>query len=82
MSRRTGSWSRGHSPELYGHRRCVLNGVDPSTLIYSASKDDYLLFVSRAEAAEAKGIDQAIELRAPRVRLVVMASSNERRGDG
>jgi glycosyltransferase involved in cell wall biosynthesis len=62
--------------QLYGHRRCVLNGVDPSTLTFSASKDGYFLFVSRAEAAEAKGIDQAIELsRAAGFKLVVMASA-------
>jgi glycosyltransferase involved in cell wall biosynthesis len=61
---------------LYNHRRCVLNGVDPSELAYSASKDDYLLFVSRADAAEAKGIGRAIELsRDASIRLVVMAST-------
>jgi glycosyltransferase involved in cell wall biosynthesis len=61
---------------LYGHRRFVLNGVDPSGLAYSASKDHYLLFVSRAEAAEAKGIGPAIELaRAAAIKLVVMASA-------
>jgi glycosyltransferase involved in cell wall biosynthesis len=61
---------------LYGHRRCVPNGIDPSVMVYSASKGDYFLFASRAEAAQAKGIDQAIELsRASGVKLVVMASS-------
>jgi glycosyltransferase involved in cell wall biosynthesis len=61
---------------LYGHRRCVLNGVDPSEFIYSASKGDYLLFVSRADAAESKGIDRALALaRAAGLKLAVMACS-------
>ena len=61
---------------LYDHDRCVLNGVDPSELAYSASKGDYLLFVSRAEAAEAKGIDRALELsRDAGIKLVVMAGA-------
>jgi glycosyltransferase involved in cell wall biosynthesis len=63
---------------LYGHRRCVLNGVDPSALAYSASKEDYFLFASRAEAAEAKGIGLAMELsRLAGIRLVVVAASTE-----
>jgi glycosyltransferase involved in cell wall biosynthesis len=63
--------------KVYGHGRCVLNGVDPSALAYSASKEDYLLFAGRAEAAEAKGIGLALELaRLAGLRLVVVASSN------
>ncbi len=61
---------------LYGHGRFVLNGVDPSALAYSASKEDYLLFAGRAEAAESKGIGLAMELaRVAGLRLVVVASS-------
>src|SRR5262249_12307135 len=60
----------------YGHPRVVLNGVDPEQLIYSATKEDYLLFAGRADAADEKGGGLAFALaRAVGSPLTVMASS-------
>jgi glycosyltransferase involved in cell wall biosynthesis len=46
----------------YDHWRVVVNGVDPGQLIYSASKEDYLLFACRADAADEKGLGLALVL--------------------
>jgi glycosyltransferase involved in cell wall biosynthesis len=60
----------------YGRSRFVLNGIDPDELIYSESKEDYLLFVCALRLAERKGLDTAIDLaRQCGLRLVVAGSS-------
>ena len=66
--------------KTYGRRRFVLNGVDPDELIYSETKDDYLLFVAALQIAERKGLDIAIRL-AQRcgLPLVVAGSSPDQR---
>ena len=52
--------SRAHA-ESFGATRYVWNGIDPDECIYSATKDDYLLFVvSRLTRAEGKGLLTAI----------------------
>lgn len=60
----------------YGRRRFVLNGIDPDELIYSAAKEDYVLFVCALRMAERKGLDIAMDLaRRCGLRLVVAGSS-------
>jgi glycosyltransferase involved in cell wall biosynthesis len=61
---------------LYGHRRCVVNGVDPAALIFSTAKADYLLFVGRADVADQKGLALALALSsAVGFPLTIMATS-------
>jgi glycosyltransferase involved in cell wall biosynthesis len=61
----------------YDHPRVVVNGVDPGQLIYSAAKEDYLLFAGRADVADEKGLGLAFALaRVVGVPLTVMASSD------
>jgi glycosyltransferase involved in cell wall biosynthesis len=62
--------------ETYGSSRFVRNGIDPSELIYSDSKQDYFLFVCGLERAMGKGLDTAITLsREMGFHLVVAGSS-------
>ncbi|HEU4390525.1 MAG TPA: glycosyltransferase [Blastocatellia bacterium] len=66
--------------ETYGSSRYVRNGIDPSELIYSESKQDYFLFVCGLERALDKGLDTAISLsREMGFHLVVAGSSRDRR---
>lgn len=60
----------------YSRSRYVLNGIDPDELMFSESKEDYVLFVCALRLAERKGLDIAIDL-AHRcgLRLVVAGSS-------
>ena len=46
----------------YGGKCWIHNAVDPSDYIYSSVKDDYFLFITRAEAAVGKGLDIALRL--------------------
>ena len=46
----------------YGSERVVLNGVDPEDLVFSESKDDYLLFMSAMDRPHEKGLDRALAL--------------------
>ena len=46
----------------YGSSRYVVNGIDPSEFIYSASKSNYFLFAACLDRAEQKGLDVAISL--------------------
>lgn len=47
----------------FGSERYVWNGVDPAELIFSASKEDYFLFmVSRLSRASEKGLETAISV--------------------
>jgi glycosyltransferase involved in cell wall biosynthesis len=63
---------------LYGRRRYVYNGLDPSAYIYSESKDDYFLFMSSVDWAFEKGLDTALALAGKMgLRLVVAGTSGE-----
>ncbi|MEO8499002.1 MAG: glycosyltransferase [Planctomycetota bacterium] len=65
--------------ETYGRRRFVLNGIDPDELIYSETKEDYLLFVAALQFVERKGLEIAIRLaRQAGLPLVVAGSSPDR----
>ena len=59
--------------ETYGRDRYVLNGIDPAEFLFSAEKEDYVLFaVGPVECAKEKGIEIALELAAElKLRLVV-----------
>lgn len=46
----------------YGSDRWVHNGVDPEELIYSETKDDYVLFMCDLRRAANKGFDTALAL--------------------
>jgi glycosyltransferase involved in cell wall biosynthesis len=60
----------------YDHSRCVPNGVDPRDLIYSTAKEDYFLFVTRADVAFEKGLGLSLALsRSMDFPLTVMAAS-------
>lgn len=60
----------------YGRNRFVLNGIDPDELIYSETKEDYLLFVCGLQLAERKGLELAIKLARQRgLQLIVAGSS-------
>ena len=49
--------------ELCGSQRYVYNGIDPADFIYSATKDDYYLFLfTHLRRAQQKGLDVALEL--------------------
>jgi glycosyltransferase involved in cell wall biosynthesis len=66
--------------ETYGSNRYVLNGVDPSELIYAEAKHDYFLFVCGLDRAIEKGLDTALDLsRRIGFRLVVAGSSRDPR---
>jgi glycosyltransferase involved in cell wall biosynthesis len=55
-----------------GSSRVVLNGIDPGELIFSAQKEDYLLFIGAMNRAIEKGLDLALSVaRSKRARLVV-----------
>jgi glycosyltransferase involved in cell wall biosynthesis len=61
---------------IYGSSRYVLNGIDPSEFIYSATKSDYFLFVGCLDRWEEKGLEIAILLaRKAGFRLVVAGSA-------
>jgi glycosyltransferase involved in cell wall biosynthesis len=47
--------------ESCGRTRFVLNGIDPSEYVYSATKGDYVLFLSSMDAAMNKGLDSALK---------------------
>jgi glycosyltransferase involved in cell wall biosynthesis len=65
----------------YGGTRWVHNALDPADYIYSAAKDDYFLFLTRAEAAEGKGLDIALRLvREQGIALRVAASASTEAG--
>lgn len=48
--------------KLYGRERHVLNGIDPAEYIYSASNDDYFLFMSTMDWGTQKGLDVVLDL--------------------
>ena len=48
--------------QLHGRRRYVLNGLDPAEYIYSATKDDYFLFMAAMDWGIEKGIETALAL--------------------
>ena len=59
-----------------GSTRFVHNGVDPSEYLFSASKSDYLLFMTSMDWADGKGIDLAIAVaQHAGMRLVVAGSA-------
>lgn len=56
----------------YGSDRVILNGVDPDDLIFSETKDDYILFMGAMDRAREKGLDRALALaKRAGLRLVV-----------
>jgi glycosyltransferase involved in cell wall biosynthesis len=62
--------------ELYGSDRYVLNGVDPGDLVYSETKDDYIVFMCDLRRAYNKGFDIALGLsRDIGFRLIVAGGS-------
>jgi glycosyltransferase involved in cell wall biosynthesis len=64
----------------YDHPRSVPNGVDPGALIYSTTKQDYFLFVSRADVAFEKGLGLSLALsQSVGFPLTVMACSTSDR---
>jgi len=46
----------------YGSMRVVMNGVDPNDFIFSAKKEDYLLFIAAMNRAAEKGLDRVLAL--------------------
>ena len=49
--------------DLYGSKRYVHNGIDPSEFYYSDTKDDYLFFiVGGLQRAEMKGLSMALSI--------------------
>lgn len=68
------SWifvSRGLA-QAHGSARVVLNGINPDDLIFSETKEDYLLFMGAMYRAREKGLDVALELaRRAGIRLIV-----------
>jgi glycosyltransferase involved in cell wall biosynthesis len=46
----------------YGRERFVHNGIDPADYIYSATKDDYFLFMTNMDRRREKGLDIALRL--------------------
>lgn len=62
---------------LHNRTRYVLNGVDPAACIYSASKGDYVMFMSSMDWEMMKGLDIALSLAARyRFKLVVAGTGN------
>ena len=61
--------------QAFGSTRVVYNGVDPSEYLYSASKGDYLLFMTSMDWAYGKGLDIAIDVAARAGRRLVVAGS-------
>jgi glycosyltransferase involved in cell wall biosynthesis len=62
--------------EFHLTTRWVHNGIDPAELIFSTTKEDYFLFVCRAESAEAKGLRIALAIsRSVGIELVVAGGS-------
>lgn len=56
----------------YGKDRYVLNGIDPADCLFSATKEDFLLFMAAIEHAIAKGLETAIAVsKRTGIRLVV-----------
>ena len=56
----------------HGSDRVVVNGINPNDLIFSETKDDYLLFIGAMNRAADKGLDLALALaRRAGFRLVV-----------
>jgi len=65
---------------MYGRQRYVINGIDPSELRFSATKDDYFLFLTNLERLTQKGFDLAMALsKRPGFHLVVAGSSPDQR---
>jgi hypothetical protein len=57
---------------FYNSERVVLNAVDPGDLIFSETKDDYLVFIGAMHRALEKGLDVALSLaRRKGFRLIV-----------
>jgi glycosyltransferase involved in cell wall biosynthesis len=62
----------------YGRERFVLNGVDPTELMFSSRKRNYMLFVCGLDRAIKKGIEQSVEIaREAGLPLVVAGSSQK-----
>jgi glycosyltransferase involved in cell wall biosynthesis len=62
---------------LHGRTRYVLNGVDPAACIYSATKAEYVMFMSSMDWEMKKGLDIALSLAARyRFKLVVAGTGN------
>jgi glycosyltransferase involved in cell wall biosynthesis len=60
----------------YGRERYVLNGVDPSELMFSSRKRNYMLFVCGLERAMQKGLEKSVEIaREARLPLILAGSS-------
>jgi glycosyltransferase involved in cell wall biosynthesis len=56
----------------YGKDRYILNGIDPAQCTFSATKEDFVLFMAAAERAIEKGLETAIAVcQRAGVRLVV-----------
>ena len=65
--------------KAFGCDRFVLNGIDPANLIFSATKQDYLLFLGSMHRAVDKGLTQALELsRSSGFRLIVAGTGLDR----
>src|SRR4029078_3690397 len=47
---------------LHGQDRYVWNGIDPAEYIYSATKDDYFLFMSTMHWGTKKGLDIVLSM--------------------
>jgi glycosyltransferase involved in cell wall biosynthesis len=58
-----------------GSARFVLNGIDPGDFVYSAVKQDYLLFISAVERAWDKGLDMALAVSQSTGRQLVVAGT-------
>src|SRR5215471_3479631 len=58
--------------EAHGSERVVINGINPDDLIFSETKEDYLLFMAAMYRAREKGLDLALSLAQRRgIRLIV-----------
>lgn len=65
--------------QAFGSDRFVLNGIDPANHIFSATKQDYFLFIGSMHRAVDKGLTQALELsRSSGFRLVVAGTGLDR----
>jgi glycosyltransferase involved in cell wall biosynthesis len=61
--------------ESHGSSRYVYNGIDPASFLFSAEKENYLLFMAAMDWSESKGLDTALSLAAEAgVKLVVAGS--------
>ena len=65
--------------QAYGSNRFVLNGIDPGDHIFSATKQDYFLFLGSMHRAVDKGLTQALALSRSRgFRLIVAGTGLDR----